>query len=95
MSALLAAAHVDTVVARCPGAVSYDRDAWVTAVLAHLEPLPPNRAWLRLSRRHQVAPVSRTVPDTMRRLSPEHGRRPQPRCPEYCIAAHVDDVEVA
>jgi hypothetical protein len=91
----LARAHIDAVVARCPEAAAYDRDAWTAAVLAHAEPLPADRAWRRLSPRTRLAPVAFLAPAVARRLSPPVGTRPQPQCPAYCQATHCDDAKAA
>lgn len=88
-----AAAHIAAVVARHPPAAAYDPQAWAAAVVAHLEPLPINRAWRRLSRRHHIAPVSVVARAITEQLTPHPGHRPQPRCPSYCFATHADDVE--
>lgn len=86
----LARAHVTAVLDRVPEAAAYDVDLWVRAVLAHLEPLPPNRQWRLQRARHRLVPVSALAPAVARRLSPPAGTQPQPTCPEFCRAQHTE-----
>jgi hypothetical protein len=85
---LAARAHVAAVVERCPEAASFDAEQWAALVVAHLEPLPANRAWRVLAARHRLSPVGQLAPAVARRLTPPEGHRPQPTCPPYCAAAH-------
>ncbi len=92
MSAELLAAqqHVDAVIDRVEEAAAFDRDLWVAAVLAHVKPLPANRAWQVLAARHRLSPVGQLAPAVARRLTPPEGHRPQPTCAPYCAATHAE-----
>ncbi len=50
--------HVERIRARCPEFVTVDVAVWVALVEAHLQPLDPNRSWLR---RRWSAPRSELV----------------------------------
>lgn len=80
--------HVAAVVSRCPEAATVDEATWVAAILAHLEPLPANRAFRVLAARHRPSSVRDLAPAVARRLTPPAGTRPQPTCSEACLRTH-------
>lgn len=90
MSTLVAAAHVDAVVARFPDAASYDRDAWTAAVVAHLKPLPADRLWRLLAARRRPSWIGHLAPQVAGRFTPAHGTRPPVECPVWCRATHKE-----
>lgn len=72
-------------------AVAYGRDTWISSITDHLTPLPPNRLWRLHSIRHATSRVSQLVPRVADQLRPAPGNEPQPVCPLWCLAEHVDE----
>jgi hypothetical protein len=82
--------HVAAVLERCPEMVVVDQAVWVAAVVAHLEPLPADRAWRVLAVRRCPTPLHVLAPAVERRLRPPVGTRPQPVCPVWCRRTHQE-----